>query len=92
MAIPTILNKCGLHGGQQPVGGARIYLMAAGQSGYGGAAGSSTTPTYVTYLQQSSAQSAAVTIGASIKSVTYKGGHLHVAMACPAVVADKHHS
>jgi hypothetical protein len=38
------LLKGNVHGGQQPVTGANIYLLAAGTSGYGGAATSLITP------------------------------------------------
>jgi hypothetical protein len=64
-----------------------------GPGGSAGAAGSSTTtPGYVTYLQSGSAQQASVKIGASIRSVKFQGGKLHVQMACPAVLTGGCHT
>jgi hypothetical protein len=36
-AVKVLPYKGGAHGGQQPIAGAHVYLMAAGTSGYGGA-------------------------------------------------------
>jgi hypothetical protein len=64
-----------------------------GSGGSAGAAGSSSsTPGYVTYLQSGSAQQASVKIGASIRSVKYQGGKLHVKLTCPAVLTGGCHT
>lgn len=65
---------------------------SGGSGGSGGAAGSATTPSYVSYLQSDSAQQASLSTGASILSVSYRGGKLHVKMACPAVVTGGCHT
>ena len=60
---------------------------SGGTGGPGGSGANSGQPgsnTYIYYLQSPTvAKSSSVKLGASIHSVTYRGGRLHVAMSCP---------
>ena len=60
---------------------------SGGTGGPGGSGANSGQPgsnTYIYYLQSPTvAKSSRVKLGASIHSVTYRGGRLHVAMSCP---------